>query len=173
MTARLFLTFVLAACGHGNHVIAARAATPTPLPTSSRPEIALKTPGPPIEIEPFSAALTKDRFKKLELKADGSIVADGKKIAMVSGDEVDDVDGKMVFQIMSDGSLQGELLQNGKAVVKDNAIALGARKIAISDDGTIVLVGGKTGAENAGTISGGPTRRTQLLVLVAAAILKR
>src|ERR1019366_9534016 len=84
---------------------AAPAAAPSPLEAS---------PGPAIHIGAFTASIAKDKYKKIELKADGSIYADNKKVAMISGSDIKDTSGSTLFTVLADGSLKGDDLPNHK-----------------------------------------------------------
>jgi len=128
------------------------------------------TPGPAIHIGAFTASMAKDKYKKVELRADGSIWADGKKIAMISGSDIKDASGGTLFTVLSDGRLKGDDLPSAKMRVESDGLVRGENKVTVADDGTIMLVK-KSGVETIGKIDkGARDQRTAVLVLAAAAV---
>lgn len=145
-------------------------AGPTPSPAAG-PLVA--QPGASITVAPITLTLTKERVKRIELKADGSIMADGKKVGMVSGADVKDTSGGTLFTVLADGSLKGDDLPNSNMRVVGDELVRGDKRVTVADDGTIVVVG-KGGVETVGKIDkGGRQKRTAVLMLAAVAASQR
>lgn len=142
-----------------------------PAPAPSGPLVAQA--GAPIAIAPFTLSLQRDKVKKVELKSDGSILADGKKVASISGSDIKDTSGSTLFSVLADGSLKGDDLPNSKMRMVGDDLVRGENKVTVADDGTIVVVK-KGGVETVGKIDkGSKQKRTAVLVLAAVATVER
>ncbi len=142
----------------------------TPVPAAG-PLVA--TPGANIVIAPISLTLAKDKVKRIELKRDGTISADGKNIGTISNASIKDMKGETVFTVLADGSLQGDDLPNANMKIVGDELVRGDKHVTVADDGTIVIVG-KGAVETVGKIDkGGRQRRTAVLMLAAVAALQR
>lgn len=131
------------------------------------------TPGANIVIAPISLTLAKDKVKRIELKRDGTISADGKNIGTISNASIKDMKGETVFTVLADGTLQGDDLPNSHMKIVGDELIRGDKHVTVADDGTIVIVG-KGAVETVGKIDkGGRQRRTAVLMLAAVAALQR
>jgi hypothetical protein len=109
----------------------------------------------------------------LELKADGTLLADAKPAGKITGAEMDDTSGQAIVTVMGDNTLKvtGASSQSSTAKLNDkDAIEVnGATVISIADDGTVTLVGpdGKPDPKGKMKFSGfKPTaRRTACLIV--------
>jgi len=81
----------------------------------------------------------------LELKADGSLVADGKPVGKITGAEMDDASGQAIVAINGDSTIKvtGASSQSSTAKLNDkDAIEVnGATIISVADDGTVSVMG--------------------------------
>jgi hypothetical protein len=153
---------------------AAGGGAPTPAPTPSPAAGPLVAqPGASITIAPISLTLSKEKVKKVELKSDGSIMADGKKVGMISGAMVKDTSGGTLFTVLADGSLKGDDLPNSNMRMVGDELVRGDKRVTVADDGTIVIVS-KGSVETVGKIDkGGRQKRTAVLMLAAVAASQR
>ena len=104
--------------------------------------------------------------KPIELKADGTILYDGKAVAKIAGDQVQDTTGNTLLTVGVDGSLVGNGVKGGMKFQGDELTADNGAKVAIADDGTISgTKDGKT--ETLGTVEGGKSAKRAALVVVA------
>ncbi len=152
------------------------APTPAPAPAPAPSPMAgplVAQPGSAIAVAPISLTLAKEKVKKVELKSDGSIMADGKKVAMISGSQIKDMSGGTLFTVLADGSLKGDDLPNSNMRMQGDELVRGDKRVTVADDGTIVVVS-KSGVETVGKIDkGGKQKRTAVLMLAAVAAIQR
>ncbi|HEY1957035.1 MAG TPA: hypothetical protein VGH28_15555 [Polyangiaceae bacterium] len=92
---------------------------------------------PPLVVTAMKLVLPKSA--PIELKDDGSIVADGKTLAKFSGAELVDADGKTLVTVAADGNVDVIGGKHAKFDDKD-ALAIGGGTIHIGDDGVITLI---------------------------------
>ena len=105
--------------------------------------------------------------KPVELKADGTIVVDGKPFAKVAGDQVDALDGGgTLVTVGVDGSLVGQAVKPGFKFDGDDLVTDTGAKLSIGDDGTITMAKDDK-AETLGRLEGGEkAKRAALIVIV-------
>ncbi len=113
----------------------AAASSAAPIPTA-----------PPLTVVAMKASMTSaGKTHTLELKADGSLLADGKPAGKITGAEMDDTSGQTIVAINGDNTLKvsGASSQSSTAKLNDkDAIEVnGATIISVADDGTVTVVG--------------------------------
>lgn len=109
----------------------------TPAPTAETP-----APVPAPEAVPVKLAIAPMKFtpakgipfKAFELKSDGAIAVNGKTVAKINGDHVEDKDGKTIGTVKPDNSFDGEM--GTSKFVGDEFVADAGPKLSVSDDGT-------------------------------------
>jgi len=102
--------------------------------------------------------------KPIELKADGTVIVDGKTVGKFAGDEVKDASGSTLVTIGLDGSLVGNGVKNGMKFQGDEIVAENGNKLAIAEDGTLNATReGKT--EAFGKVEGGTAKRATLILV--------
>jgi hypothetical protein len=77
------------------------------------------------------------KVKRVTVKADGSIVSDGKPAGKIVKNEIQDAAGVTLFKVMKDGTVTGPAVNtrlrfNGK----DELVDEDGRKLIVADDGT-------------------------------------
>ena len=82
----------------------------------------------------------------LELKADGTLVADGKPVGKITGAEMDDSNGKMIAAVQGDNTIKFDTAGGTQTGVpkfndKDAIEVDGKVAISIADDGTVTVMG--------------------------------
>jgi hypothetical protein len=113
-----------------------------------------------------SASASNAADKPIELKADGTVLYDGKAVAKIAGDQVQDTTGNTLVTVGVDGSLVGNGVKAGMKFQGDDLVAEGGNKLSIADDGTLSATkDGKT--EAIGKIEGGTTAKRAALIVVA------
>lgn len=132
------------------------ASTGTPAATSSTPPVESATPPaassaaasattpPPEEPPPalvyegLKITATKGKLKTIEVKADGTIVADGKTIGSFSKNELRDESGTAVYSVAKDGTVGGKDV-NKKASFSssDELQSEDGSKLTVDDKGTV------------------------------------
>ncbi len=137
------------------------AAEPPPAPTPP-PSLAL----------PTAAAKLKFKEKKafdLEVKSDGAVHSGGKPFAKISGQELQDKDGKSQLKVDSDGTIT---THEGAAYAKfegDDLVSLTSTKYSIGDDGALTSTNDKGTKANLGKLEGvGSAKRSALLTVAFA-----
>lgn len=158
------LSFVLALAGCGGSEPApntgdlapsASAPVATAEPTVAPVETAVAAAAPttaPVEapkptIMAAALKLTPNKGQKtkpVELKADGSVMVDGKPAGKVTAMELQDADGKTIASVGSDGSITMEGAPPGAKFNAANEIeADGKPVVSIADDGTVKVADAK------------------------------
>jgi hypothetical protein len=96
----------------------------------------------------MKAAITSGTPPKqhtLELKADGTLVGDGKPVGKITGAEFDDTSGQALVTVNSDNTLKisGQTSTSSVAKLNDaDAVEVnGAIVISVADDGTVSVMG--------------------------------
>ena len=114
----------------------------------------------------FVPAKAAKGAKPLEVKADGTVTVDGKTVAKIAGDELQDESGVTMVTVGVDGSLVGSALKPGFKFEGDELTAEGGAKLAVDDEGTVTMTrDGKS--ETLGKFDGvGKAKRAALLVAV-------
>lgn len=186
----LFASFLVAACGGENPEpktpeteATPAASAPADMPPASGEKTATETaPAPadkPVEKaapapEKPSLAVAAMKFtpkakgKKLEVKADGSVVADGKAAGKIAGDHIEDSSGKALVTLGTDGSLSGDNLKPGAKVSGDEVVADDGSKVSVGDDGTVTVQDGAGKPQQVGKFDNvGSAKKTAALVVVA------
>jgi hypothetical protein len=104
--------------------------------------------------------------KAIELKADGTVLYDGKAVAKIAGDQVQDTTGNTLVTVGVDGSLVGNGVKAGMKFQGEDLVTEGGNKLSIADDGTLnATKDGKT--EAIGKVEGGTTAKRAALIVVA------
>jgi hypothetical protein len=103
-------------------------------------------PATPLTVIAMKATVTSGaKTHTLELKADGSLLADAKPVGKITGAEMDDASGQAIVAINGDNTLKvtGASSQSSTAKLNDkDAIEVnGATIISVADDGTVTVVG--------------------------------
>lgn len=117
-----------------------------------------------IKISPMKLVPAK-KGKTVEVKKDGTITADGKPVAKISGDQIDALDGSGTLVTVSmDGSLIGQAVRPGLKLEGDDLVSDKGAKISVGDDGTVSST--KDGkSETLAKVEGGAdAKRTAVLV---------
>jgi hypothetical protein len=123
-----------------------------------------KTESLAIKIAPMKLVPAK-KGKTFEVKKDGTIVADGKAIARISGDQIDSLEGAGTLVTVSmDGSLVGQAVKPGLKLEGDALVSDKGAKVSVADDGNITST--KDGkSETLAKLEGGAdAKRTAILV---------
>jgi hypothetical protein len=111
-------------------------------------------------------AKDKNSPKPVELKADGSILVDGKPAAKVKGDQVDSTEGTSMVTIGVSGGLVGNGVKSGFRFEGDDLVTDDGLKVTVGEDGTISATkDGKT--ESFAKAEGGAGAKRTALVLAA------
>jgi len=150
----LAATGVLAfACGGGSSE-SGGATTPTSASASATPPAASSVaqatsasasasaatpPAPPLTVSPMKLT-SVDGKHVIELKEDGSILADGKPVAKITGAELQDKDGKTLVAVLADSTVKvagGD--KPAKFSEKDELVLPDGAKMFVADDGTVKL----------------------------------
>lgn len=112
----------------------------------------------------FEPAKKGKSDKSLEVKADGTVLVGGKKVAKISGDEVTSDAGTSMATVGVDGSLVGNGVKPGLKFEGDDLVDDKGVKLSVAEDGTVnVTKDGKTEALGAFK-NVGKAKRAALLV---------
>jgi hypothetical protein len=148
---------------------------PPPPPVAPPPEPTLAQGGSllggraPIRVVPVFGTLIGQPVRRFELAGDGSVIADGRKVATIIGSEVRDTRGEMIFWLRSDGAI---VERGGKVDARfqgDDLVQRGTR-LLVGPGGRIlsVLAGGSQVAGQ--VIRGAHFKRTVMVALYAALV---
>lgn len=132
-------------------------ATPAAEPAAPKMDIAIK-------IAPMKLTPAK-KGKTVEVKKDGTITADGKPVAKISGDQIDALDGSGTLVTVSmDGSLVGQAVKPGFKLDGDKLVSDKGFEVTVGDDGNVTST--KDGkSETLAKVEGGAdAKRTAVLV---------
>jgi hypothetical protein len=129
-------------------------------------DTAAATPSGVITVAPFKLVPAKKNAKALELKSDGSVVADGKTVATIKGDQVNEPSGMTMVTVGIDGSLVGQNVKPGWKFSGDELANDDGSKIAVGDDGAITATKKDGKSETLGKIEGGTTAKRAALLSV-------
>lgn len=112
--------------------------------------------------------------KPVAVEADGTITVGDKKVAKISGDQVDALDGSGTLVTVSmDGSLIGQGVKPGFKFVGDELVGENGTKLAIGDDGAINATNKDGKTETLGKIEGGEkAKRAAALVTLLMVMSK-
>ena len=124
---------------------------PTVAPTATAMATAVPTSAPVDAPKPTitSAALKLtpnkgQKSKPVELKADGSVLVDGKPAGKFTAMDLQDADGKTIASVAADGSITMEGAPPGAKFNDKNEIEAGGMVlISIADDGSVKIVDAK------------------------------
>lgn len=136
--------------------------------TSNTPDDA--KPSSVLVISPAKIFKANDPSRAFEIKADGSVHADGKAVGTVYADgRMVGLDGKLVFSLTADGKLlAADGSSSGSTINADNVYISPGGKYRVSIDATGAIVGGNLNAPVLMTQGcQGPAARTCLVVLGA------
>jgi hypothetical protein len=101
--------------------------------------------------------------RSLEIKADGTIVLDGKPVAKFKGDRVDSIEGAPMATMSGTGVLAGSGVKPGLKFEGDDLVGDDGMKLSIGDDGTITASrAGKS--ETIGKAEGGSSAKRAALI---------
>lgn len=110
-----------------------------------------------------SAKKGKKADKPIELKADGTVLIDGKPAAKVKGDQVDSIGGTSMLTVGVDGSLVGNGVKPGFKFEGDELTTESGLKLAVGDEGAITVT--KDGkSEVIGKAEGGAAAKRAALI---------
>jgi len=112
------------------------------------------------------------KMKALEVKADGTVVSDGKTIATFSKNELHDDTGATAYAVKKDGTVEGSKVTKPVSFNdKDELGAEGKKWLSVGDDGAVKLEkdGGKS--ENAPYKVEGVTAKNKRAALLLIAYL--
>ncbi len=136
------------ACGGGNGTSGgattptSASATPPAASSAAQATPASATATPPAAPLTVSAMklTSADGKHTIDLKDDGSILADGKPVAKIAGATLQDKDGKTLVSVLADGTVKVEGGDRpAKFDDKDAIIMPDGAKMFIADDGTVKL----------------------------------
>lgn len=142
----------------------------TPAEKGASPETAAadakpaKTESLAIKIAPMKLTPAK-KGKTVEVKKDGTITADGKAVAKISGDQIDALDGSGTLVTVSmDGTLVGQAIKPGFKLDGDKLVSDKGVEVTVGDDGNVTST--KDGkSETLAKLEGGAdARRTAVLI---------
>jgi hypothetical protein len=153
---------------------ASSAATAPSVSASATVSVAPMPPATPLTVIAMKATISQGgKQHTLELKADGSLLADGKAAAKITGAEMDDANGQAIVSVNGDNTLKisGQTSQSSVAKLNDSdAIEVnGATIISVADDGTVTLVGADGKPDKSGKMKFSgfkPTARRTACVIV-------
>ena len=181
--------FALTACGSDNKHAKSAADQPINDPSSAKEDMpaapaehkdaadapAAETPKETqslaIKIAPMKLTPAK-KGKTFEVKADGTITADGKKVAKIAGDQIDATDGSgTIVTVSMDGSLVGQAVKPGLKLDGDDLVSDKGAKLSVGDDGAITAT--KDGkSETLGKVEGaGASQAKRTAALVAGVLM--
>jgi hypothetical protein len=128
---------------------AAASAAPTAAPSAAP---VVEAPKPTITLAALKLTPNKgQKSKPVELKADGTILVDGKPGGKFTASELQDADGKTIATVAADGTITMEGAPAGTKFNDKNEIeADGKPVISIADDGSVKVADAK-GKLGAGT----------------------
>jgi hypothetical protein len=133
-------------------------ATTTPAPAPEKPSLAVAA----MKFTP------KAKGKKIEVKADGSVMADGKAAGKIAGDHIEDSSGKALVTLGTDGALSGDNLKAGAKVSGDDVVADDGSKVTVGDDGTVTVQDGAGKPHAVGKFDNvGTAKKTAALIVMA------
>jgi hypothetical protein len=143
--------------------------------STTAPVVSTATPTPPPPLVVAACKVVSGKHT-LELKDDGSVVADGKAGAKFVGAELQDLTGKTLVAVAADGTIKAEDMQKSlKFNAKDEVEIEGGAKISVGDDGAVVLLGpdGKPDKDSKKMKFTGfkPTARRAVTVLVLGMLM--
>jgi hypothetical protein len=150
-------------------------APPSPLSMTPPPPSPLPTAGAggllagrfPIRVVPVTATLVGQHVRQFELTGDGSVWADGRKVAAISGSEVRNLRGDMLFWVRADGAFVDRFGRTQVRFSGDDLVE-GRNRFLVAPGGRILSVL-PAGSEIAGqVIRGARCKRTVLVALFAA-----
>jgi hypothetical protein len=104
--------------------------------------------------------------KPVEVKADGTIVVDGKAAAKIKGDQVDSTEGTSMVTIGVSGGLVGNGVKSGFKFEGDDLVSDDGLKVTVGEDGAITATKDGKSETFAKAEGGAAARRTALVVAV-------
>ena len=112
-------------------------ATATATATATTPPT---PPAPPLTVVAMKLTDAKSK-KSIDVKDDGSVMADGKLVAKFVGAELQDKDGKSLMSVAADGTLKAEGQTKPAKFNDKDEVVVGGGTIFVADDGTVKLIG--------------------------------
>jgi len=125
---------------------------------------------PPITVAAMKFAIAKGKKgpKAIEVKADGSVTADGKPAGKLAPDHVEDAAGKTLVSVSNDGAISGDKVAPGLKFSGDDVVGDdGAKLVTIGDDGTLQMMAGKK-MDTWGKFDGGGSAKKAAAVVAVA-----
>jgi hypothetical protein len=124
-----------------------------------------------IKIAPMKLTPAK-KGKTFEVKKDGTITADGKAVAKISGDQIDALDGSGTLVTVSmDGTLVGQAVRPGFKLEGDDLVSDKGAKVTVGDDGNVTST--KDGkSETLAKVEGGADARRTAVLVTAVLVAK-
>jgi hypothetical protein len=140
---------------------AEKTAAPSETPAEATPT---KSESLAIKIAPMKLTPSK-KGKTFEVKKDGTITADGKAVAKISGDQIDALDGSGTLVTVSmDGTLVGQAVRPGLKLEGDKLVSDKGLEVSVGDDGNVTSTSGGKSETLAKVDGGADARRTAVLV---------
>ena len=129
----------------------AETAMPSSAPSTSQVAPPPETPKPTITASAFKITPNKGtKAKSVEVKADGSIMADGKADGKFTASELQDAEGKTVATVAQDGTISSPTMTATAKFNDKNDIEVdGKPVITIGDDGIVKIADAKGKAQPA------------------------
>jgi hypothetical protein len=119
-----------------------------------------------LKLAPLKVTALKSgaKDKPVELKADGTVIVDGKAVAKIKGDEVDSLEGTSMVTVGVTGALVGNGVKAGLKFDGDDVVGEDGLRLTIGDDGTVT--GSKDGKSEPlfKAEGGGSAKRAALVV---------
>lgn len=124
-----------------------------------------------IKIAPMKVTPAK-KGKTVEVKKDGTITADGKAIAKISGDQIDSLDGGGTLVTVSmDGTLVGQAVKPGFKLDGDKLVSDKGIEVTLGDDGNVTST--KDGkSETLAKVEGGSDAKRTAVLVTAVLVAK-
>lgn len=124
-----------------------------------------------IKIAPMKVTPAK-KGKTVEVKKDGTITADGKAVAKISGDQIDALDGSGTLVTVSmDGTLVGQALKPGFKLDGDKLVTDSGAEVTVGDDGSVTST--KDGkSETLAKVEGAADAKRTAVLVTAVLVVK-
>jgi hypothetical protein len=125
----------------------------------------------PIRVVPVTGTLEGLHVRQFELTRDGSVLADGRKVAAIVDSEVRDRRGEMLFWVRADGALV-DRFGGSQVRFSGDVLVEGHNRFLVAPRGRIVSVL-PAGSEVAGKVHRGARHKRTVLVALFAALAAR
>jgi hypothetical protein len=125
----------------------------------------------PIRVVPVTGTVEGLHVRQFELTRDGSVLADGRKVAALVDSEVRDRHGAILFWVRADGALV-DRFGNSQVRFSGDVLVEGHNRFLVAPRGRIVSVL-PAGSEVAGKVHRGARHKRTVLVTLFAALAAR